>query len=238
MKTLLSLQNISIGYHDKVILQDINANLFEKSIVAVMGENGIGKSCLLKSIAGFLPLKKGKIIINGQELTSFSSKEFAQTVAVVLTEKIHIDFLKVSELVALGRSPYTNAYGTMTKQDLDCVKEVLDLLNISELGNLYFSDLSDGQKQKVLIARALAQDPKLLILDEPATYLDIPSRIDLMKTFRKISKEKGIGIIFSTHDADLAHEFSNHIWHIDNKRQLNEEIPANVKKLFIKSEPE
>lgn len=236
MKTLLSLQSISIGYQDKVILQDINANIFEKSIVAVMGENGIGKSCLLKSIAGFLPLKKGKISINGQGVASFSSKEFAQTIAVVLTEKIHIDFLKVSELVALGRSPYLNAYGIMTKQDLDYVEEVIDLLNIKELRNLYFSDLSDGQKQKVLIARALAQDPKILILDEPATYLDIPSRVDLMKTLKKISYEKGIGIIFSTHDADLAHEFSNQIWHIDNKRQLNEEIPADVKKLFIKSE--
>lgn len=238
MKTLLSLHDVSIGYQEKIILQNINATLFEKSIAALMGENGIGKSCLLKSIAGFLPLKAGKIVINDRELTSFSSKELARNLAVVLTEKIHIDFLKVSELVSLGRSPFLNAYGTMTKYDEDCVDDVLDLLNIKELSNTYFSDLSDGQKQKALIGRALAQDPKILILDEPTTYLDIPSRAELMKTLKNISNEKNIGIIFSTHDAELANEFSNHIWYIDNASQFKEETPSNVKKLFIKSEQE
>lgn len=238
MKTLLSLHDVSIGYQEKLILNNINAKLGQNSIVALMGENGIGKSCLLKSIANFLPLKAGKIIVDDQELSLLSPKKRAQIFAVVLTEKIHIDFLRVSDLVALGRSPYLNAYGFMTKEDLSYVDEVLDLLNIKELSDTYFSDLSDGQKQKALIGRALAQDPKILILDEPTTYLDIPSRAELMKTLKKISSTKNIGIIFSTHDAELANEFSTHIWHIDNSGHLTEERPSNVKKLFIKSERE
>lgn len=233
---LVSLLDISVGYQDAIILQNINANLFEKTVVVLMGENGIGKSCLLKSIAGLLPLKAGNIILNKKSLKQFTSSELAQIIAVVLTEKVQIDFLKVSELVSLGRSPYLNNRGTMTSRDQIFVEEVLELMNIAHIKNLYFQDLSDGQKQKVMIARALAQDPKILILDEPTTYLDIPSRMDLMKMLKKISSEKNIGIILSSHDAELTFEFADHIWHIDNSGHLSEEMPANAKKIFFKPE--
>lgn len=238
MKIFLSIQNASIGYHDKIILENITATLAEHSIIALMGENGIGKSCLLKTIARLLPLKSGMIKIFGQDINHLTQIEFAKTVAVVLTEKINVDFLKVSELIEIGRSPHLNAYGTMNSHDSKVIDDVLNLLGINELRNKYYSDLSDGQKQKSLIARALAQDPKVLILDEPTTYLDIPSRIDLMKALKKISNEKSIAIIFSTHDADIAREFSTQIWYINSLGLLTQESSQNVKKLFVKSELE
>jgi iron complex transport system ATP-binding protein len=233
-KKLLSLQKLSVGFTEKIILQDVNAELFEKTVVVLMGKNGIGKSCLLKSIAGLLPVKAGSIALGDKRLEHFSSLELAQNVAVVLTDKIHVDFLKVSELISLGRSPYLNNRGTMTAQDLAFVAEVVELMNLAHLQDLFFSDLSDGQKQKVMIARALAQNPKILILDEPTTHLDIPSRIELMKVLNKVSNEKNIGVLLSSHDAELSAEFADHIWYINHAGCLSQEVPSNAKTLFAK----
>ncbi len=236
--TLLKLQNITVGYQEKNILENISATISESGIIALMGVNGIGKSCLLKSISGLIPLKAGNILITDRLAHDFTVKEFAQTIAIVLTDKIQVDFLTVSELVSLGRSPYSNTRGVLSDQDNNFVKNILILMNIFELKDSYLQDLSDGQKQKVSIARALAQNPKVLLLDEPTTYLDIPSKIDLMNMLKKISLERGLAILLSSHDADLASEYADQIWHIDTFGLLVEESPSNAKKIFIKSERE
>jgi iron complex transport system ATP-binding protein len=233
--TLLSLIDVSVGYQNKTIIKNINADLREETLVVLMGENGIGKSCLLRSIVGLLPLCSGAIYINNENTKSLSPNNLAQTIAVVLTDKVHIEFLKVRELVSLGRSPYVNSHGTLTTEDNSFVDEVLKLMNITEIKNLYFNDLSDGQKQKVLISRALAQDPKVLILDEPATYLDIPSRTELMKMLKLISVQRKLAILLSSHDAELALEFADQVWHIDNSRQLSLQEPTAIKKIFPRS---
>lgn len=235
-KTILSFEKASIGYNEKIILNNLNLSLREKSVTALMGENGVGKSCLLKTIATLIPQKSGKITFLDRGLETYSTLELAQNLSVVLTEKVQIDFLKVHELIALGRSPYINNRGTLAPQDLSIIDEVIKLMNIEVLRNNYFQELSDGQKQKVLISRALAQVPQLLILDEPTTFLDIPSRKDLMNSLRIITSEKSVSILYSTHDAELASEFADNVWYIDRQGSSIETTPQNAKKLFSKPE--
>jgi iron complex transport system ATP-binding protein len=197
-----------------------------------MGKNGIGKSCLLKTIVGLLSLKAGEIFLHGNNISKFSPLELSKTISVVLTEKVHVEFLKVSELIALGRSPYLNSRGVINNEDLKIIKDIVRLLKIESLENFFFQDLSDGQKQKVLIARALAQNPKILILDEPTTFLDIQSRTDLMLSLKNVAIEKNISILLSSHDADLATKFADRVWHINSDQQLKDIAIADLKNIF------
>lgn len=233
-KIILALENASFGYNEKIILKQLNLSLKEKSITALMGENGVGKSCILRTISTLISLKAGKITLLNKNLETYSPLELAKTLSLVLTEKVQIDFLKVYELIALGRSPYTNNRSTLTEYDLEVVEGVIKLMNLEALKDNFFQDLSDGQKQKVLIARALAQEPQLLVLDEPTTFLDIPSRKDLMNSLRKIADEKGVTILYSSHDAELACEFADNVWFIDRQGSSIETTPQDVKKLFSK----
>ena len=232
-KKLLTLNNLSIGFENKTILKDISANLFEASLISVMGENGIGKTCLLHTVAGLIPVKSGELIILDKNINQWIPIDLAKVIAVVLTDKIRIEFMKVYELISLGRSPYLNRSGSLMKKDHDVIWEVIELMNITALKDLFFNDLSDGQKQKVMIARALAQDPSILILDEPTTHLDVPSRNELMNLLRKIANEKKMGILLSSHDTILAAEFSDGIWHINNQGMLIPELPSNARKIFF-----
>jgi iron complex transport system ATP-binding protein len=233
-KVILSFSDLSIGYQDSVLLKKLNANLYENSLVVLMGKNGTGKSCLLKTISGLLQKKAGSIIIKDREIDQLSLIEKARIIAVVLTEKVQVDFLTVYELVSLGRSPFVNSNSEFSDNDFKLIEESLQLLNISEIRNCYFQELSDGQKQKVMIARALAQTPQILILDEPTTYLDIPTRLELMENLKYISKEKKITLLISSHDSDLAIEYSDCVWHINNDLNLEEVSPTEVNKLFTK----
>jgi iron complex transport system ATP-binding protein len=235
-KIILALENISIGYNEKKILSNLNLSLKEKSIVALMGKNGSGKSCLLKTISALIPLKSGSILLLDKNIANYSAIELAKTVSVVLTEAVQVEFLKVHELIALGRSPYLNNSGSLAKADIEALDKIIRLMNIEDLRQKFFSELSDGQKQKVLIARALAQEPQLLILDEPTTFLDIPSRKDLMNTLRKIVSDQNISILYSSHDAELACEFADLAWLIDSKGAMKETTPQEVKKIFSKLE--
>ena len=224
-KMVLEINDLSIGFK-KVIFEKINANIEEGSITALMGINGAGKSCLLKTIAHLVSSLHGSIKINGLDQKEFSAIDFAKTVSLVLTEKIQVDFFRVDELISLGRSPYTNWLGVLKKTDLEIVDQVMEQLGIFSLKNHFFSELSDGQKQKVLIARALAQKPKLLLLDEPTTYLDIPSKVELMKLLKKISIENNVAIILSTHDLDLIESQADQIWLMGKDGSFNSESPA------------
>ena len=224
-KIILEIHDLSIGFK-KIIFKRINAKIEEGSITALMGVNGAGKSCLLKTIARLIPSLQGSIKICEKDQVDYSSIDFAQIVSLVLTEKIQVDFLRVDELVSLGRSPYTNWLGEFKNEDRAIVDQVMEQVGILPLKNFFFSELSDGQKQKVLIARALAQKPKLLILDEPTTYLDIPSKVELIKLLKKISTDNNVAIILSTHDLDLIEASADQIWLMGKDESFNSESPA------------
>lgn len=228
MKSILSTINLSIGYRNKnakvTIAENLNLNLVSGKLISLIGANGIGKSTLLRTITGIQKPLSGKVLLSDKDITTFKPLELAQNLSVVLTEKLPPSNLSVFELVALGRQPYTNWIGTLTPEDVTKVNEALELTQITHLSRKKHFEISDGQLQKVLIARALAQDTPLIILDEPTTHLDLLHKVSLFKLLKKLTQETQKCILFSTHDIDLA-------------IQLSDEMIIMTPDLFVQDEP-
>ncbi|MEO8239301.1 MAG: ABC transporter ATP-binding protein [Flavobacterium sp.] len=213
MKTILSTSNLSIGYKSKkatvTIAENLNLTLASGKLIALIGANGIGKSTLLRTVTGIQQPLSGTVFLNDKNISSYKPLDLAQNLSLVLTEKLPSSNLSVFELVALGRQPYTNWIGTLTSEDIIKVNEALELTQISHLSQKRHFEISDGQLQKVLIARALAQDTPLIILDEPTTHLDLLHKVSLFKLLKKLTQETQKCILFSTHDIDLAIQLSD-----------------------------
>jgi iron complex transport system ATP-binding protein len=206
--TILKAKNLSIGYKTKkgeaVISQNINFELEKGQLIGLVGANGIGKSTLLRTLIKVQPALSGTILLNDTDLKSISSLDLAKQLSIVLTEALTSKNLSVYELIALGRHPYTNWVGSLTSKDIEIVENAFKLVNISELRNKKCYELSDGQLQKVMIARALAQDTDIIVLDEPTTHLDMYHKAYILKLLQKLTKETGKTILFSSHEIDLA----------------------------------
>lgn len=214
-KIVLSAQHLNIGYHHKkdadTVARNINLAFAEGSLIALIGANGIGKSTLLRTLTGIQKPVTGLVLLNDKNITSYTSKEIAQNLSVVLTESLPPSNLSVFELVALGRQPYTNWLGKLSTDDLDKVNEAIALTQIGHIAHKKHFEISDGQLQKVLIARALAQDTPLIVLDEPTTHLDLQHKVNLIKLLKKLATDTGKCILYSTHDLDLALQLSDQI---------------------------
>ncbi|WP_282121653.1 ABC transporter ATP-binding protein [Algibacter mikhailovii] len=206
--SVLKTKNLSIGYRSKkestLIGSNINIELHKGELVGLVGANGIGKSTLLRSITNVQAKLDGHIYINGITLDRYSSLELAKVLSLVLTEPIFSKNLTVYELVALGRQPYTNWIGNFSKEDTLIINNALNQINIESLKHKKCFELSDGQLQKVMIARALAQDTDLIILDEPTTHLDMYHKAYILKLLQRLARETGKTILFSSHEIDLA----------------------------------
>jgi iron complex transport system ATP-binding protein len=201
---VMTTDNLAVGYGSGMIMDQINLRALKGQIVGLLGPNGSGKTTLLKTLSGLLTPVKGAIYLLGQELTSYNSTELSKNLAVLLTERVSAPLTTVFEIVAMGRYPYTDYADRLTPKDTAIVRESLELVNGRGLAEKYFSELSDGEKQKVLLARALAQEPQLLILDEPASFLDPRHRYEIMEVFIRLAHEKKTTIILSLHDIELA----------------------------------
>ncbi|MCA0132230.1 ABC transporter ATP-binding protein [Winogradskyella alexanderae] len=205
---ILSTTNLAIGYLTNrsklVVASDINFELKKGQLIGLVGANGIGKSTLLRTIIKVQPVISGNITINNQDLISIDSTDLAKQLSIVLTEQLTSKNLSVYELVALGRHPYTNWIGNLTTSDENIVNNALKLVNISDLKDKKCFELSDGQFQKVMIARALAQDTDIIVLDEPTTHLDMYHKAYILKLLQHLAKETGKTILFSSHEIDLA----------------------------------
>ena len=227
-KNILSTSNLSIGYKTKsttiTIAEKLNLNLQKGKLISLIGANGIGKSTLLRTITGIQKPLSGDVFLNQKNITSYNALELAQNLSVVLTEKLPPSNLTVFELVALGRQPYTNWVGTLTPEDITKVNQAIELTQISHLSSKKHYEISDGQLQIVLIARALAQDTPLIILDEPTTHLDLLHKVALFKLLKKLTKETEKCILLSTHDIDMA-------------IQLSDEIIIMTSELIIQDQP-
>lgn len=213
MKNILETSNLTIGYKSKkatvTIAENLNLNLKSGKLISLIGANGIGKSTLLRTITGIQQPLEGTVLLNDKNIKSYKPLDLAQNLSLVLTEKLPPSNLSVFELVALGRQPYTNWIGTLTETDIEKVQEALALSQIEHLAQKKHYEISDGQLQKVLIARALAQDTPLIILDEPTTHLDLLHKVSLFKLLKKLTQETQKCILFSTHDIDLAIQLSD-----------------------------
>jgi len=214
-KIILQASKISIGYTSKkgknIIASNIDLSLEKGKLIALIGANGIGKSTLLRTLTGIQNPLSGTVSLNGKNIQEMDFLSLAQNLSVVLTEKLPPSNLTVWELIALGRQPYTNWIGTLTDTDIAKINEAIELTQIGHLTHKRHYEISDGQLQIVLMARALAQDTPLIILDEPTTHLDLLHKVVLFKLLKKLTKETGKCILFSTHDIDMAIQLSDEI---------------------------
>jgi len=206
--SILKTENLSIGYLKKkqknLIASGINTEILEGQLVAVVGVNGVGKSTFLRTISGIQPGLGGDVFIHGKNRRSISSEDLATFISLVLTEQPLSRNLRVKDLVALGRQPYTNWIGSLSEDDTAKISKALELAQIQELKDRRCYELSDGQLQKTLIARALSQDTPLMILDEPTSHLDIYHKAQVLKLLKQLSANTGKGILFATHEINLA----------------------------------
>ena len=204
-------QDLSVGYDGRALIHDINIQVEKGKILTLIGPNGAGKSTILKSITRHLAKICGQVYIDRQEIYAWSARELAKRVAVVLTDRIHPELMTCGEVVAMGRYPYTNALGRLTAQDREIVARAMERVHALDLAEQDFTTLSDGQRQRIMLARALCQEPEVLILDEPTAYLDIRHKIELLDILREMAHERGITVIMSLHEIDLATKISDYL---------------------------
>ena len=212
----IQLRDLGIGYQTKqgvkTVAEHLNGAIRSGELTCLLGANGVGKSTLLRTLSAFQPKTAGEIIIEGRELDSYTDKELSRRIGVVLTEKPDVRNMSVRELVSLGRSPYTGFWGTYSKEDLQIVDEAIALVGIEALSQRMVHTLSDGERQKVMIAKALAQQTPVIYLDEPTAFLDYPSKVEVLQLLRRISRSAGKIIFLSTHEVELALQLADTIW--------------------------
>ena len=229
--TVLSTSNLSIGYSTKkekiIIAENLNLNFEGGKLISLIGANGIGKSTLLRTLTGIQKPLNGNVFLNDKDIYHHQPMELAHNLSLVLTEKLPPSNLTVYELIALGRQPYTNWLGKLSEDDLQKVNHAMVLTQIVHLANKKHFEISDGQLQKVLIARALAQDTPLIILDEPTTHLDLLNKVAVFKLLKKLSQETNKCILFSTHDIDLAIQLSDEMI-VMTEESVIQDQPCNL----------
>lgn len=213
------LRSLSIGYRKgkqvHTVATDIHATLEGGTLVCLVGRNGVGKSTLLRTLAFFQEPLAGDVLLDGQPLTHYSRQALAETVSVVLTERGDLDNLTVADVVGLGRTPYTNFLGTLREEDRLCVAEAIEAVGLTPLASRSMTCLSDGERQKVMIAKALAQQTPVIILDEPTAFLDYPSKAAILSLLRRLAHAHGKLVLLSTHDLDVAYRIADDIWLMD-----------------------
>lgn len=207
----IKMKDLAVGYQGNALISDINLKIKKGEIVTLIGPNGAGKSTILKSITRQLKLIGGEVYIDSEEIRKLSYKEMAVKAAVMLTERMKPELMTCHDIVATGRYPYTGRLGILSREDERKVDEALGAVHAQELGIRNFQEISDGQRQRVLLARAICQEPEVMILDEPTSYLDIRHKLELLTILRKMAKENGITVIMSLHEIDLAQKISDQV---------------------------
>lgn len=204
-------EQLAVGYGKTPLLHKVRIELKRGSILTLLGPNGVGKSTLLRTIANQLTPLGGCAYLDGELLSRMSEKETAERVSLVLTDRIQPELMTCREVVAMGRYPYTGRFGRLTEKDWEKVDAAMELVCVSELGEQDFMTLSDGQKQRIMLARALCQEPKLLILDEPTSYLDIRYKLEFLSILQRLTRESALTVIMSLHELELAQRVSDQI---------------------------
>jgi len=200
----LKTEELAVGYDNKAVVEKINFEVLRGQIIAFLGPNGAGKSTILKTLSSLLVPVRGAVCIQNQDILGIKRNVLSKILAVVLTERLNTGFSSAFDVTAMGRYPHTGFLGGLTESDKKMVWQCLRLVNAEAIAHRPFNELSDGEKQKIMLARALAQEPEMIILDEPTTHLDVKHKLEVMSILKKLSREKGITVIFSLHEIDLA----------------------------------
>lgn len=234
----ITLSHLSVGYKvGHAVVSDINLTLQSGKLASLIGANGVGKSTLLKTLTGFLPKLEGSLLLDGKDISEFSQRALAQQISIVLTQKPDVQNLTVEEIVGLGRSPYTGFFGKLHANDQQIVDESIIAVGIEKLKNRMIQTLSDGERQKVMIAKALAQQTPIIFLDEPTAFLDFSSKVETFQLLQRMAHEMGKLVLLSTHDLELAVRFSDTLLQVngDGLRTVsNEEVTHQMQMIINK----
>ena len=215
--TAITTNRLTVGYRGHRVVEDISLSLPCGRLVCLLGPNGAGKSTLLRTLCGFQPPIEGTVTISGSDITTMSAAEVARLVSVVLTNRPLTPSLTAAEMVGMGRAPYTGFWGRLSDDDRRLVSEAMQTVGIAPLATRRMGQLSDGERQKVMIAKALAQHTPVIVLDEPTAFLDYPSKVAVMKTLARLAHDEGKTILMSTHDLELAAQLGDELMKIENK---------------------
>lgn len=215
--TAITTNRLTVGYRGHRVVEDISLSLPCGRLVCLLGPNGAGKSTLLRTLCGFQPPIEGTVTISGSDITTMSAAEVARLVSVVLTDRPLTPSLTAAEMVGMGRAPYTGFWGRLSDNDHRLVSEAMQTVGVDSLATRRMGQLSDGERQKVMIAKALAQHTPVIVLDEPTAFLDYPSKVAVMKTLARLAHDESKTILMSTHDLELAAQLGDELMEIENK---------------------
>lgn len=215
-------KNLNIGYRrgkrEETVHHHLNFSLYRGELTCLLGANGAGKSTLLRTLAAVQPSLSGEISLLGKSLSGYSPKERSRAIGIVLTDKTQAGGLSVRELVALGRQPHTGFFGRLSREDNEKIEHALQAVGIADKASKYTAELSDGERQKVMIAKALVQECPLILLDEPTAFLDVVSRIEIMTLLHRLAGEEQRAILMSTHDIEQALVLGDRLWLMKKER--------------------
>ena len=234
----ITTEKMSVGYDGKPLIEEVEIMLRKGEILTLLGPNGAGKSTILKSIARQLSLIAGTVRLDGEDMKSLTGAELSKKMAVVMTKRLRAELMTCEDVVATGRYPYTGRFGVLSAKDHEAVQEAMEAVHVLEFKDRDFARISDGQRQRILLARAICQQPEILLLDEPTSYLDIKYKLEFLSVLQELQKKKGLTVILSLHELELAARVSDRILCVDGAfvEQVGtpEEIfrPGHLSKLF------
>ncbi len=233
MDNALFAEHLVIGYQHgdrgrTVVAENLNLRLDHGEIVCLVGPNGAGKSTLLRTLTALQPSLAGTITVEGIDILRLDIRARARKIGVVLTERVNVGILRAFDLVSLGRHPHTNWSGRLTEKDIEAINWAIEAVGAVELSSRNVNELSDGERQKILIARALAQEPAIVVLDEPTAFLDLPRRVEILGLLKKLTRSTNRAILLSTHDLDLAIRASDKMWLMDGNGVIHSGAPEDL----------
>lgn len=224
-------ERLTVGYRrrpERVVAANLNLAISDGELICLIGPNGAGKTTLIRTLAGMQKPLSGRVMLRGQDISKLTPNALARMLSVVLTDRIDPGMLTAREVVALGRYPHTGWDARLSDRDHAAVEDAIASVDVLALADRPFRDLSDGERQKIMIARALAQSPTLLILDEPTAFLDLPRRVEVMRVLRRLASERQVAVLVSTHDLDLALRSADRLWLIHPGGMLSAGAPEDL----------
>lgn len=232
MSSILNTHNLSIGYSKKgnktVVQSNLNLELREGEMVCLIGQNGCGKSTLLRTLAGLQKPVSGTVFVENTEFEKFRIHEKARKLSLVLTERVDIENATVLDVVRMGRQPYSNWWGSLSDSDFQIICESIEMVHLTHKKESCLNELSDGERQRVMIAKALAQDTPLVLLDEPTAHLDLPNRVEIMLLLHRLAHTTGKAILISTHELDIALQAADRIWLMTKDNGIESGVPEDL----------
>lgn len=209
MSEFLKTENLSVGYDGRALIRDVCLRVQRGKIVTLIGPNGSGKSTILKTIVGQLSKVSGTVLLEEKDMAQMRQNETARRMAILMTQRVHPELMTCFDVVSTGRYPYTGALGLLSREDKSIVLEAMALVNSEDLADRPFDAISDGQRQRILLARALCQQPEIIVLDEPTSYLDIRYKLELLTILKTMVREKNLAVLMSLHELELAERVSD-----------------------------